>query len=71
MVAALLGGLALVARLLGRNDGRSAGGSRAATGVYECGFSPFASLSSSSLLLFYRLAVFFLVFEAELIFLFP
>lgn len=71
LVGILLGLLALGARLLGRSGGRIGGGDRAATGAYECGFAPFAALSSSSLLLFYRLAVFFAVFEAELIFLFP
>jgi NADH:ubiquinone oxidoreductase subunit 3 (subunit A) len=71
LVGLLLGVLAAAARLLGRSGGRNGGGDRAAAGAYECGFAPFAGLSSSSLLLFYRLAVFFVVFEAELIFLFP
>lgn len=38
---------------------------------YECGFQPFAGLDRCSLFLFYRLAVFFIIFEAELIFLYP
>lgn len=71
LLGALLGTLASGARLLGRSTGRNGGGDRAAAGAYECGFAPFAALSSSSLLLFHRLAVFFVVFEAELIFLFP
>jgi NADH-quinone oxidoreductase subunit A len=71
LVVTLLGVLAAAARLLGRSGGRSGGGDRAAAAAYECGFAPYAALSSSSLLLFYRLAVFFVVFEAELIFLFP
>ena len=71
LVSLLLGFLAATARLLGRNSGRNRSGDRAAKGAYECGFAPFAALSSSSLLLFHRLAVFFVVFESELIFLFP
>ncbi len=44
---------------------------RSAASVYECGFAPFQHLVSSHLFLFYRLAIFFVVFEAELIFLYP
>jgi len=70
LVGLLLLTLAMGARLVGRY-GPTAGGERAATVAYECGFVPFAALSSSSLFLYYRLAVFFVVFEAELIFLYP
>lgn len=38
---------------------------------YECGFQPFERLDRCSLFLFYRLAIFFVIFEAELIFLYP
>lgn len=38
---------------------------------YECGFSPFEKLDRNQLFIFYRLAVFFIIFEAELIFLYP
>jgi NADH-quinone oxidoreductase subunit A len=44
---------------------------RAPASGYECGFSPFAAISSSSLVVFRQLAVYFVVFEAELIFLYP
>jgi NADH-quinone oxidoreductase subunit A len=39
--------------------------------VYECGFQPFEQLDKSQLFIFYRLSVFFIIFESELIFLFP
>lgn len=41
------------------------------TSSYECGFAPFGVLNKPQLLLFYKLAVFFIIFEAELIFLYP
>jgi len=70
VTAALLLVLALLARLLGHYP-RFGGSGRAPTSAYECGFAPFAGLASSSLFLFYQLAVFFVVFEAELVFLYP
>lgn len=38
---------------------------------YECGFQPFEQLDKSQLFIFYRLSVFFIIFEAELIVLYP
>jgi NADH-quinone oxidoreductase subunit A len=38
---------------------------------YECGFTPFSNTNKPQLFLFYKLAVFFIIFEAELIFLYP
>jgi len=70
VTAVLLVILALLARLLGHYP-RFGSGGRAPTSAYECGFAPFAGLASSSLFLFYQLAVFFVVFEAELVFLYP
>lgn len=46
-------------------------GARAPASSYECGFAPFAAISSSSLVIFRQLAIYFVVFEAELIFLYP
>jgi NADH-quinone oxidoreductase subunit A len=70
LVAALLLLLATLARGLGSHP-RLASGSRAPAAAYECGFAPFGGMASSGLFLFYRLAVFFVVFEAELVFLYP
>jgi NADH:ubiquinone oxidoreductase subunit 3 (subunit A) len=67
---ALLTLLAWGARAAGHHP-RFGGGGRAATASYECGFAPFASLATSALFLYYRMAVFFVVFEAELVFLLP
>ena len=67
---ALVALLALVGRVLGSYP-RMAAHNRALTSVYECGFAPFEGLVASSLFLFYRLAVFFVVFEAELLLLYP
>jgi NADH:ubiquinone oxidoreductase subunit 3 (subunit A) len=38
---------------------------------YECGFAPFGVIDKPQLFLFYKLAVFFIIFEAELIFIYP
>jgi NADH:ubiquinone oxidoreductase subunit 2 (subunit N)/NADH:ubiquinone oxidoreductase subunit 3 (subunit A) len=62
--------LALVGRALGSYP-RMGAHNRALASVYECGFAPFEGLVASSLFLFYRLAVFFVVFEAELLLLYP
>jgi NADH-quinone oxidoreductase subunit A len=70
VTAGLLLLLAFLARLLGHYP-RFGSGGRAPTSAYECGFAPFAGLASSSLFLFYQLAVFFVIFEAELVFLYP
>jgi len=70
ITAALLLLLAFLARLLGHYP-RFGSGGRAPTSAYECGFAPFAGLATTSLFLFFRLAVFFVVFEAELVFLYP
>lgn len=70
LAAALVLLLAAVARLLGSHP-RLASQGRAPASAYECGFVPYAGLVSGSLFVFFRLAVFFVVFEAELIFLLP
>jgi NADH-quinone oxidoreductase subunit A len=57
-------------RLLGNNP-RYPTEKRVPSSGYECGFSPFAAISSSSLVVFRQLAVYFVVFEAELVFLYP
>lgn len=44
---------------------------RAKTSVYECGFQPFERIDKCQIFVFYRLSIFFIIFEAELIFLFP
>jgi hypothetical protein len=44
---------------------------RSKTSSYECGFQPFEQLDKSQLFIFYRLSVFFIIFEAELIVLYP
>lgn len=44
---------------------------RAKFSVYECGFQPFERIDKCQIFIFYRLAIFFIIFEAELIFLFP
>ena len=66
----LLWVLSVLAQSLG-NHPRLHSSSRAPASGYECGFAPFASISSSSLVVFRQLAVYFVVFEAELIFLYP
>ena len=66
--------LLIVLTLLVRGFGhypRFSSFSRNPTSPYECGFAPFKGIVSSSLILFYQLAVFFIVFEAEVIFLYP
>jgi NADH:ubiquinone oxidoreductase subunit 3 (subunit A) len=57
-------------KLLGNNP-RYPTEERVPSSGYECGFSPFAAISSSSLVVFRQLAVYFVVFEAELVFLYP
>lgn len=44
---------------------------RSKISVYECGFQPFEQLDKSQLFIFYRLSIIFIIFEAELIFLYP
>jgi NADH:ubiquinone oxidoreductase subunit 3 (subunit A) len=44
---------------------------RAKLSVYECGFQPFERIDKCQIFIFYRLAIFFIIFEAELIFLYP
>lgn len=44
---------------------------RAKLSVYECGFQPFERIDKCQIFIFYRLAIFFVIFEAELIFLYP
>lgn len=66
----LLWVLSVLAQSLGSHP-RLPSSSRAPASGYECGFAPFAAISSSSLVVFRQLAVYFVVFEAELIFLYP
>jgi hypothetical protein len=66
----LLWALSVLAQSLGSHP-RLLSSSRAPASGYECGFAPFAAISSSSLVVFRQLAVYFVVFEAELIFLYP
>ena len=66
----LLSVLSVLAQSLGSHP-RLASSSRSPASGYECGFAPFAAISSSSLVVFRQLAVYFVVFEAELIFLYP
>jgi NADH:ubiquinone oxidoreductase subunit 3 (subunit A) len=44
---------------------------RSKVSVYECGFQPFEQLDKSQLFIFYRLSIIFIIFEAELIFIYP
>jgi NADH:ubiquinone oxidoreductase subunit 3 (subunit A) len=62
--------LTVLARGLGSHP-RYPSLNRAPASSYECGFAPFATISSSSLVIFRQLAVYFVVFEAELVFLYP
>ena len=64
----LVGALGCLARLLGTS---MAPLEDTQVSSYECGFQPFERLDHCQLLLFYRLAVLFVVFEAEVIFLYP
>lgn len=66
----LLWALSVLAQSLGSHP-RMASDARLPASGYECGFAPFAAISSSSLVVFRQLAVYFVVFEAELIFLYP
>ena len=65
----LVGILSLVARL--QPEGASFTQAFERLTSYECGFAPFGKLDQPQLFLFYKLAVFFVIFEAELIFLYP
>lgn len=65
----LVGILSLVARL--QPEGASFTPAFERLTSYECGFAPFGKLDQPQLFLFYKLAVFFVIFEAELIFLYP
>lgn len=70
IAALLVGTLTLIARYLSSNPALFKE-QRSLTSSYECGFEPFENFSFSSLFLFYRLAIFFIIFEAELIFIYP
>jgi len=65
----LVGILSLVARL--QPEGATFTPAFERLTSYECGFAPFGKLDQPQLFLFYKLAVFFVIFEAELIFLYP